>query len=213
MSRPSQTLLEAILAIGIIMTATIGATTLVVSTITSGRTSQDKIIAANLAREGLEVVRGTRDSNWLQRSQNVLDDSGSLYRWDSAPASLSDIISGLGPQGNLYYCFSLSKTTFTADWTFRVVLNGNPDGTVSSCTASVPVLLASSATDKYYTQGPCPLNYSCAPTKFLRTVQVQRDSESLSFGSAEFLRVTSIVDWNDHGQKEYALTEKLYDWR
>lgn len=69
--RPSQTLLEAILAIGVILVAVFSSTTLIVSTVTAGQSSEDKILAGNLAREGIEVVRGIRDSNWIKRAENI----------------------------------------------------------------------------------------------------------------------------------------------
>lgn len=63
--RRGQTFIEAMVAITIIVTAVTSALALVQSSITSTRVSGSQVIAANLAREGLEVVRSLRDSNWL----------------------------------------------------------------------------------------------------------------------------------------------------
>ena len=60
-----QGLLEAIIAIGIILTATVASLTLIVSSIEAGRGVRERLIAMNLAREGMEVVHMIRDSNWL----------------------------------------------------------------------------------------------------------------------------------------------------
>lgn len=60
-----QGLLEAIIAIGIILTATVASLTLIVSSIEAGHGVRERLIAMNLAREGMEVVHMTRDSNWL----------------------------------------------------------------------------------------------------------------------------------------------------
>ena len=60
-----QSLLELIVAIGIILACTIATLTLVITSIQAGRKGSDKIIATNLAREGIEIVRNIRDSNWL----------------------------------------------------------------------------------------------------------------------------------------------------
>ena len=60
-----QGLLEAIIAIGIILTATIASLTLIVSSIEASRGVRERLIASNLAREGIEAVRAVRDSNWL----------------------------------------------------------------------------------------------------------------------------------------------------
>ncbi|MFA6588024.1 MAG: hypothetical protein WCT08_03060 [Patescibacteria group bacterium] len=60
-----QTLLEAIIAIGVIMTGVIGSLVLVTTTIKLGRTNQDRVIAQNLAREGMELVYNLRNSATL----------------------------------------------------------------------------------------------------------------------------------------------------
>lgn len=60
-----QSLLEAVVAIGILATAVSSALTLVQSSIKAGKESETAIVAANLAREGVEVVRAIRDSNWI----------------------------------------------------------------------------------------------------------------------------------------------------
>ncbi len=69
-SQRGQSLLETIMALGIIViavTATIG---LLISTMKSGRTSTNRVIAANLAREAIEAARDIRDSNWLKIQAN-----------------------------------------------------------------------------------------------------------------------------------------------
>jgi hypothetical protein len=53
-------------ALTIIMTSISSAVGLVQSSITASRIGGSQIIAGNLAREGMEVVRSLRDSNWLR---------------------------------------------------------------------------------------------------------------------------------------------------
>lgn len=60
-----QSLMEAIIASGIVATSIASALTLVQSSISASRESEASIVAGNLAREGIEVVRAIRDSNWL----------------------------------------------------------------------------------------------------------------------------------------------------
>lgn len=66
-------------AITVLITSIASALALVQSSITASRIGGAQIVAANLAREGLEVVRSVRDSNWL-RSQSfqvgLIDGSG-----------------------------------------------------------------------------------------------------------------------------------------
>ncbi len=74
-----QSFIEAMVAITVLVTAVSSALALVQSSITATRVGGAQIVAANLAREGLEVVRSLRDTNWLQsRSFQVglVDGSG-----------------------------------------------------------------------------------------------------------------------------------------
>ena len=58
--------MEAIIAIFLITVGIVGTYTLITQTISSATFSKDKLIAAYLAQEGIEIVRNIRDTNWLQ---------------------------------------------------------------------------------------------------------------------------------------------------
>lgn len=62
-----QGLLETIIALGIIISGIVGMLSLAVASQTASVESADRLVAANLAREGIEVIRNRRDSNWLPR--------------------------------------------------------------------------------------------------------------------------------------------------
>lgn len=62
-----QGLLETTISLGIIITGVVSMMTLTLSNQTSSLESADRLLAANLAREGIEIVRNRRDSNWLPR--------------------------------------------------------------------------------------------------------------------------------------------------
>lgn len=59
-------LMEVIVAIGIIAVAAVGLVSLINFVIISGRVSADKLVAVNLAQEGVEIARNSRDKslNW-----------------------------------------------------------------------------------------------------------------------------------------------------
>lgn len=64
LNQKGQSLLELIVAImilGMVLTATV---VLIVTSINAGRESRYKLIATSLAREGIEITRNIRDSNW-----------------------------------------------------------------------------------------------------------------------------------------------------
>lgn len=60
-----QGLLEAVIALGIIITGIVAALTLAIGSLSGAGASESRIIAVNLAREGIEIVRNRRDSNWV----------------------------------------------------------------------------------------------------------------------------------------------------
>ena len=73
-----QTLVELVVAISIILIGVVSALVLTTATIRGGKESGMQVSAANLAREGVEVVRQKRDSNWLKVESNALPFS----QWD-----------------------------------------------------------------------------------------------------------------------------------
>ena len=68
-----QGLLEAVFAIGILLMVVSAVLALAAANLVGQRQSELQVIANNLAREGIEVVRHIRDSNWLS---GVAWDSG-----------------------------------------------------------------------------------------------------------------------------------------
>ena len=60
------TLVETMVAIGIITIGLVSVLTLITSSLFYISNVNDRLIAANLTVEGLEVVRNIRDNNWLQ---------------------------------------------------------------------------------------------------------------------------------------------------
>jgi len=78
--RRGQSFIEAMVAITVIITAISSSLALIQSSITATRIGGLQVVAANLAREGLEVVRGMRDTNWLksQSFQVGLVDAGGV---------------------------------------------------------------------------------------------------------------------------------------
>lgn len=78
------TLVEVIVAISIIVVGVIGTMGLATKTLAAGADNERRVNATNLAREGIELVRNIRDSNWArqaeQRSRNV--PVGQQRSWD-----------------------------------------------------------------------------------------------------------------------------------
>lgn len=63
--KSGQSLVEAVFAIGILLMVVSAVLGLATSNLVGQRQSEFQVIGNNLAREGIEVVRNIRDSNWL----------------------------------------------------------------------------------------------------------------------------------------------------
>ncbi len=72
-----QGLLEATIAIGIILFGLGAILTLALKNIVTANNSSQRLVAVHLAREAIEVVRARRDSNWLIASSDKPN-----WRWD-----------------------------------------------------------------------------------------------------------------------------------
>lgn len=72
-----QTLIETIVAIFILTMALVSGLGLAIYAMTTTQETKERIIATNLAREGIEVIRMMRDSNWLA-AQNTSTNSDDL---------------------------------------------------------------------------------------------------------------------------------------
>ncbi|MEX0877639.1 MAG: prepilin-type N-terminal cleavage/methylation domain-containing protein [Candidatus Spechtbacterales bacterium] len=59
------TLLEAIIAIAVLLVAVTSASGLVISSLQGLHMTRNRVTAAYLAQEGIEVVRNIRDTNWI----------------------------------------------------------------------------------------------------------------------------------------------------
>ncbi len=62
-----QSIIETLVAVAVIVVGLVGILALVVNALAAGKISKETVTATNLAREGIEVVRSVRDTNWFQK--------------------------------------------------------------------------------------------------------------------------------------------------
>ncbi|MFA5047494.1 MAG: hypothetical protein WC516_00465 [Patescibacteria group bacterium] len=96
-AQSGQGLLELIIAIGVIAVGLFAVWTLFLSNFFNEQQSGNRIIAGNLAREGIEAVKNIRDSNWLK-----MDNNSSTVVWDSGlPAGQVVVTNLIAPLSSL----------------------------------------------------------------------------------------------------------------
>ncbi len=117
------TIIEALVAVFILTVGITGCVVLANQVLSASELSKNRLIAANLAQEGIEVVRNIRDTNWLvgQDWDTGLSAStacGSPTDWevDYSTTSLSDTYDGdylkIDADNGLYGYAGTTTTTF-----------------------------------------------------------------------------------------------------
>jgi Tfp pilus assembly protein PilV len=187
-----QSLIEMIIAIAIILTGLIGALALTISNLSGLQESSTRVVASNLAREGIDAARNVRDTNWLK---NLV--------WDTGLFSGSDFtaIAVFNPTSNSWQ------------------LNFNPNS-VSDAAAKLYRQTSNLYIQDVAPPGGTETLYSrlitLDPICFNSTTKVETISGG-SCGAGETktgIRVKSEVAWTESGRPHLiTLENRLYNWK
>lgn len=91
-SNPGFSLLEVITVLFIVSVGMIGTMSLIVQNIQTEQANRGNLIACQLAQEGLELIRKTRDNNWLVPQDWLTDLSDGIYKMDYSMATPTPIV-------------------------------------------------------------------------------------------------------------------------
>lgn len=92
-TREGFTLIETIMAMGVIVVGLVGSLLLLAASSARASILKDRVIAAHLAEEGIEVARNIRDTNWLKNFDwraNLPDTAVGIVDYDSQAIDTSD---------------------------------------------------------------------------------------------------------------------------
>jgi Tfp pilus assembly protein PilV len=106
-NQQGQGLLETIVALGIIITGVVGMLNLTLSNQSASLDAKERLIATNTAREGIEIVRSIRDTNWLNCT--ITGGVSDCNTWDQ------DLVSGTDVTA--VPLFDIENNTWTIDFT------------------------------------------------------------------------------------------------
>lgn len=191
-------MVEMIIAIGIILTSTIATATLLLSTTSLGLDSQNKTIATNFAREGVEIVRSVRDGNWLKRAANVYDGAAATaptVQWNDSGLT-NDGLKRLGENvsGDNYTHVKAIYDVTNQRWLLAPSVGSE---SIYWCT-------------DHYSQSAA----GCTMTKYSRDIFITKNTEPLSVGNVDYLNIISTVSWSSPGgARKVSVEERLYDWK
>jgi len=184
MNKKGQSILEAVFAIGVLLIAMSAILALTISNIAGQKASEFQLIANNLAREGIEVVRNIRDSNWLAADDwdNLGENYASFARVDYNSSNL-DFIS---TDYNLY----INNGAYIHD----------------------PSSGEFSGFSRYLELQNICLNVSCPGINCGQ--EEIKDSCNLATEQKVGLKVTAVVKWFERGrERQIKIDDLLYDWK
>jgi len=214
--RRGQGLLEAILAIGMILVGLGAILTFTLKNIAAAADSGQRIVAANLAREGIDVVRAIRDSNWLAGSNS---DPSRLWDDDLQPtqgAALDFVLptsASVPAEWAVVYlnsrdvddvAYALYRHAQDYDW--RQFPSGAPDPNIST-------------PEPNYIKTGYKRILLLDPVCDTGSIVVEEAVADCTSGTKIGIRVTATVSWASSGffggieRRELSLVEYLYNWR
>lgn len=173
----AETLAEIIIAIIVLSVGVTGAMTLVTTAINANAEAEERIEAYNFAREGVEIVRSMRDTNWLRFPGDRAD------CWDVEPAITDPAdcptAPTLGSAGGTDYIVypNVAVTTRYFSWEVR---SGSIDPTICEETVG-------SATMYKNDTGSCSIS-----SPFSRIVNIVNDG-------SDTMEISSTVTWDWKG--------------
>lgn len=190
-SEKGQSLVEMTIAIAIILTGLMGALALTVSNLSGVGEAGTRVVASGLAKEGIDVVRNIRDTNWLENATwddelflgndftaiAIFKPATNEWRLDFSPSSISDAAAKLYRDENNLYLQNTAPPGGTATLYSRLITLD-------------PICLNSETKIETISGNPC--------------------------GSEEKtgIRVRSEVTWTESGRPHsLVLDDRLYNWR
>jgi Tfp pilus assembly protein PilV len=195
--RKGQSLLETIVAITVLIVGVVSLVSMISAMVVARTTAEYETVATNLAREGIEVVRNVRDTNWLN---NVSFDTGLFAQ--------------------TRYCLSFEPSNSDGNHP-----NGWRLGTATLDTTLTIVKYTAGPYAGFYTQ-VCTgetAHWTVASTMYTRTVTVQdicsdgsvkAAGTSCAAGTSVGALITSLVNWSERNRPHSInLVERIYDWR
>jgi type II secretory pathway pseudopilin PulG len=207
---PGQSIVELIVAMAVITIGLTGAGILVLSNIRLQELSADRVVATNLAREGIELAKAQRDSNWL---------AGCPIFYGGMVVGSSCAAAGGGNDYEAIPSVGAAGTFFGFDFTPDAI--GETDYTKivrSSAAASRGMYIQG-------IEGGVPVAGTSTPFyRFMTFHLICSDGFVKTSGSGGCsnpvhgvivgIRVTSRVEWSKHGlSHQSTIVDDLYDWR
>ncbi len=202
-SANGQTLIELLIAMTVILIGLTSAAILVISNIRLQEVSVDRVIATNLAREGIEMAKGQRDSNWLAGSAFNAGMSvgvGVASDYSAIPSVLNN---------GTFNGFDFTPNNIGTDTNYTKIVRSTNAASlgmfIQGYDSGAPVVGTSTAFLRILQFGPI-----CADGKIIGI----NGTDCTGHGIVAGVHVTSTVQWTKRGTtRQSVIVDDLYDWR
>ncbi len=216
------TLLEAVVAIFVLLIGLMSAVVLILSSIISAGKTKNELIAANIAREAIEVIRAQRDSNWLEINTGVSD-----VEWD---AGLYNDNGGVTlPIYEAVLTIDDAPPVPTLEWSIGYADNPADTFDMNSPEVDVYYNIWAGSGDKVYNQYLVPPGATEIKTDFKRLVTTKPicydgvdeaiintglDCEAAGEGNKIGIQILVNIQWNEKDKiRSYTQEDRIYNWK
>ncbi|MBN1585050.1 hypothetical protein JW899_01650 [Candidatus Uhrbacteria bacterium] len=193
-NRSGQSIVEVIVALAVISTAVVAALTLTGSSLNAQKSNEDMMVAVNLAREGVEVARNIRDSNWLAER-----------RWDD----------GLVGESLDYTAIAVFDPV-SGDWSLDFAPDSlSGEGTEVWRLTSEHLGIHTQDTVRPADSFRTPFRRLLVLNPVCRSQEVRESGSACDMADPQVgIRIESLVAWGGGKRpRDVAVTETIYDWR
>ncbi len=194
-SRRAGTLIEVLIASTILVVAIVAIAGTMLMAQKASRLSRDRLIATNLAVEGIEIVRNIRDTNWVRFS----GDRGNCWMTVVGAPNCSNSYESIAadPGKNFYTVFVVSSLMWQL---------GAMSGNLNTSPATFQLKEETLAANKTILAS----GGAGTPTRFFRQIDINPDP----ILPGEKIEVISTVQWYDSGGtvQDVEIVERIYNW-
>ena len=192
-NRLGQTLIELLAAVVIIQIGLFSVWSLFLVNYNATQESKMRIVAINLAREGVEIVKNKRDSNWLKRASNIKTVDNYFWTWDN----------GLSNGGYIVDYHNQNLVPLASGTSPRLYIK---DGFYSSDTTGSSTLYSRKLTINSICCTDAEPDFKCDNSVYT--------TSSLACSLRIGINVISEVSWEiGTKMRKTVVEENLYDWQ
>jgi hypothetical protein len=117
--RKGETILETLIAMGVLVIGIMMASSIMGSSIRNINSSKNRVIAVNIAKEGLEAIRNIRDTNWLKFNSKKRECWNNDPKEEACPNAMGNFFP-IAPGNYIVYKQPINESDLSLGWKWRL---------------------------------------------------------------------------------------------